>query len=62
MSRQQFGFLAGFLAAALWGVAGFGVAAAAVLAGLAGWTAVRVLDGDVTVGGFADRASPLRRR
>jgi hypothetical protein len=62
MSRQQFGFIAGFLVAAVWAVAGFGAAAGAVLAGLVGWLVVRVLDGDVTVAGLADRAGASRRR
>lgn len=61
MSRQQFGFLTGFLVAALWALAGFTAAAAAVLAGSLGWLVVRVLDGDVTVAGLADRV-PARRR
>ncbi|MEQ4300286.1 hypothetical protein ABNF97_02635 [Plantactinospora sp. B6F1] len=62
MSRQQFGFVAGFLVAAVWAVAGFGAAAGAVLAGLVGWLAVRVIDGDVNVAGLADRAGVSRRR
>ncbi|MFU8851236.1 hypothetical protein ACNAW0_09675 [Micromonospora sp. SL1-18] len=55
MTRQQFGFLAGFLLVAVWLLGGAGAAAAATLAGLAGWLLVRALDGDVTVPGFADR-------
>ncbi|GAB3977880.1 hypothetical protein V1634_13375 [Plantactinospora veratri] len=62
MSRQQFGFVAGFLVAAVWAVAGFGAAAGAVLAGLVGWLAVRVIDGDLNVAGLADRATASRRR
>ncbi|MFD2765030.1 hypothetical protein [Micromonospora eburnea] len=60
MTRQQFGFLAGFLLVAVWALGGIGAAAAAALAGLVGWLLVRVLDGDVTAPGFADRAD--RRR
>ncbi|MFI6760957.1 hypothetical protein ACIBF5_17660 [Micromonospora sp. NPDC050417] len=62
MSRQQFGFVIGLLIAAVWAVAGFGAAAGAVLAGLVGWLAVRVIDGDLSVAGLADRASANRRR
>lgn len=62
MTRQQFGFLIGFLVAAVWAFAGFGAAAGALLAGLAGWIAVRILDGDLTVAGLADRSAPTRRR
>ncbi|WP_446215430.1 hypothetical protein [Micromonospora sp. IBHARD004] len=62
MTRQQFGFLAGFLVVAVWALGGAGAAAAATLAGLVGWVLVRVLDGEVTVAGFADRAAPPRRR
>ncbi|SBT42352.1 hypothetical protein [Micromonospora narathiwatensis] len=60
MTRQQFGFLAGFLPVAVWALGGIGVAAAATLAGLVGWLLVRLLDGDAAAPGFADRAE--RRR
>ncbi|SCG67990.1 hypothetical protein [Micromonospora inositola] len=62
MTRQQFGFLAGFLLVAVWALGGPGAAGAATLAGLVGWLLVRVLDGDVTLAGLADRATPPRRR
>jgi hypothetical protein len=62
MSRQQFGFLAGFLAVAVWALAGVGVTALAVLAGLLGWLVVRVLDGDLAVTGLGDRRADARRR
>ncbi len=57
MSRQQFGFLIGFLFAAVWAIVGFGVAAATILAGLVVWVGVRVLDGDLNVAGLADRTA-----
>ncbi|ASW54985.1 hypothetical protein [Plantactinospora sp. KBS50] len=62
MTRQQYGFLIGFLIAALWAIAGFGAAAGAVVAGLAGWLVVRVLEGDVQVAGLFDRTAAQRRR
>ncbi|MFU8871564.1 hypothetical protein [Micromonospora sp. SL4-19] len=62
MTRQQFGFLAGFLLVAVWALGGAGAVTAAALAGLAGWLLVRVLDGDATVAGFADRVGAARRR
>lgn len=62
MTRQQFGFLAGFLLVAVWALGGAGAAAAATLAGLVGWLLVRALDGDITVPGLADRAPADRRR
>ncbi|MFE9693810.1 hypothetical protein [Micromonospora sp. NPDC005806] len=62
MTRQQFGFLAGFLLVAVWALGGAGAAAAATLAGLVGWLLVRVLDGAVTVPGLADRVTADRRR
>ncbi|MEU8300682.1 hypothetical protein AB0C04_25790 [Micromonospora sp. NPDC048909] len=62
MSRQQFGFLAGFLVVAVWATAGVWVAAVAVLAGLVGWLVVRVLDGDLAVTGLGDRTRAPRRR
>jgi hypothetical protein len=61
MSRQQFGFLVGFLVAIAWAVAGFLVALGAVVAGLIGYAVVRVLDGEVDVRGAMDRLSANRR-
>ncbi|MEU8261803.1 hypothetical protein AB0C02_14430 [Micromonospora sp. NPDC048999] len=60
MTRQQFGFLAGFLLVVVWALGGAGAAAAAALAGLVGWLLVRVLDGDVNAPGFADRGTDRR--
>jgi hypothetical protein len=62
MNRPQFGFLVAFLIAAVWAIAGFGFAAAAVVAGLFGWFAVKVLDGEITVAGFTDRAAANSNR
>ncbi|MEU5722077.1 MULTISPECIES: hypothetical protein [unclassified Micromonospora] len=62
MTRHQFGFLAGFLLVAVWALGGAGAAAGATLAGLVGWLLVRVLDGDVTLPGLADRAPADRHR
>ncbi|MFR9777900.1 hypothetical protein ACL02O_17840 [Micromonospora sp. MS34] len=62
MTRQQFGFLTGFLLVAVWALGGAGAAAGATLAGLVGWLLVRVVDGDVTVPGLADRVGADRRR
>jgi hypothetical protein len=62
MNRRQFGFLVAFLIVAVWDIAGFGIAAAAVLAGLFGWVVARVIDGDLNIGGLTDRAAANRRR
>lgn len=61
MTRQRFGYLAGFLLVAVWALGGAGAAAAATLAGLVGWLLVRALDGDAAVPGLADRAPAERR-
>lgn len=60
MSRQQYGFIVGFLIAAVWAVAGFGAAAGAVLAGLVGFVVARVLDGQIDINALSDRFSANR--
>jgi len=62
MSRQQFGFVIGFLIVAVWAVADLAAAAGAVLAGLAGWLVARALDGQLDVAGLVDRVSANTRR
>jgi hypothetical protein len=54
MSRNQFAFIVGFLL--VWMAADVGwVVLAAVVAGLIGLGVVRVLDGDVDLGGLSER-------
>jgi hypothetical protein len=62
MTRQQFGFLVGFLIVAVWAVADFAAAVGAVLAGLAGWLIARAMDGELDVAGLVDRVSANTRR
>jgi hypothetical protein len=62
MTRQQFGFVIGFLVAFVWAVSGFGVAAAVTLAGIAGWTTVRLIDGEISLPGLVDRTAAAARR
>ena len=50
----------GFAIAALWSVAGFLVMVGAVVAGLIGFAAVRLLDGRVDVSGLVDKLSTNR--
>ncbi|MFD0556641.1 small integral membrane protein DUF2273 [Stackebrandtia endophytica] len=58
MSWQQFGFLAGFVFAALWALAGFGPALGALVLGAIGFYIGRVFDGKVNVEELVDRFSP----
>jgi len=60
MSRHQFGFLIGFAVAVLWALAGFLVTLGAVVGGLIGFAAVRLLDGELNVREAVDRLSARR--
>ena len=67
MSRRQFGYLVGFLAAWLLWAAGFWVALGAILLGVLGYGVARVLDGDFDLGDVVERlstttSSPTRSR
>lgn len=57
MSHGQAGFLIGFLIAVLLWAAGFWVTVGAVAAGLLGFAAVRIVDGDLDVSELSDRWS-----
>jgi hypothetical protein len=61
MSNRQFGFLVGFLF--IWLVASqtFWVALAALLVGLIGYGAARVLEGDLDVADLTDRFTSSRK-
>lgn len=61
MSRRQYGYLVGFLIAWLWVDAGFLMALSAVVAGLIGYGAGCLLEGDVDLRGVVDRFSASRR-
>ena len=61
MSRRQFGFLIGFLFAALWAIAGFLPALGALVAGLAGYIVVRVAEGELDLRGAMEHLTPTRR-
>ncbi|HSO54870.1 MAG TPA: hypothetical protein VL330_19520 [Actinomycetes bacterium] len=62
MTRRQFGYLAGFLFAWLGWVASFWVALGAVVIGLIGYGAARVLEGDLDLAGLSERFGPTSRR
>ncbi len=61
MSQRQFGFLLGFLIVWVWSTASFLTALAAIVAGLAGYGVIRVLEGSLNLGEFADRFSRSRQ-
>lgn len=61
MSHRQFGFLIGFAFAALWAIAGFLPALGAIVAGLAGYIAVRLAEGELDVRGAVEHLTPTRR-
>jgi len=61
MNRRQFGFLIGFAFAALWAIAGFLPALAAIVAGVAGYVAVRLAEGELDVRGAMQHLTPTRR-
>jgi hypothetical protein len=68
MTRAQFGFAVGFAAAAVWAVAGFLIMVGVVVAGLAGWALVGLIDGRWTTSDVRtwlqsrDARSPADRR
>lgn len=61
MSRTQFGFTVGFALAVVWAWAGFLVALAAGVAGVAGAIIARFVEGRVDLNAWAERASAGRR-
>jgi hypothetical protein len=61
MSNRQFGFLVGFLFIWLVASQSFWVALAALLAGLIGYGAARVLEGDLDLTELTDRFTSSRR-
>jgi hypothetical protein len=62
MTRRQFGYLAGFLFAWLGWAASFWVALGAVVIGLIGYGAARVLEGDLDLAELSERFGPSSRR
>jgi uncharacterized membrane protein len=61
MNRRQFGFLVGFAIAALWAIDGFWAAVGAVVAGVIGYVAVRMVEGEFDVRGAVEHLTPTRR-
>ncbi len=61
MSNRQFGFLVGFLFIWLVASQSFWVALAALLVGLIGYSAARVLEGDLDLTELTDRFTSSRR-
>ena len=58
MNRRQFGYLAGFLFAWLGWAASFWVALGAVVIGLIGYGAARLLEGDLDLGDLSELIRP----
>ncbi len=61
MSYRQWGFVIGFAIAARWAIAGFWAAVGALLAGVAGYVAVRVAEGQFDIRGAIEHLTPSRR-
>ncbi|MDQ6920801.1 MAG: hypothetical protein M3170_04295 [Candidatus Dormibacteraeota bacterium] len=61
MSNRQFGFLVGFLFIWLAAAQSFWVGLAALLVGLIGYGAARVLEGDLDLNQLTDRFTSSRR-
>ena len=61
MTKTQFGFAVGFAIAVVWAMAGFLVVIAAVVAGLLGYAAVRVIEGNPDASELLGRLSARRQ-
>jgi hypothetical protein len=61
MTRAQFGFAVGFALAAVWAMAGFLIMIGALVAGVAGWAVVGLVDGKWSTGEVRSWLSQSRR-